>query len=53
MVRMPVTINVNDTVEDTLTKDEEVMVSTIPAMDGKTEVGVASDWELFATRLNL
>lgn len=53
MVRMPVTVNVNDTVEDTLIKGKEMLVSTFPVMDGDRVVGVVSDREIFVTLFKL
>jgi acetoin utilization protein AcuB len=53
MVRMPVTINVNDSVEDTLMKGREMMMSTFPVMDEDKVVGVVSDREIFVTLFKL
>jgi acetoin utilization protein AcuB len=53
MVRMPFTINVNDTVEDTLIKGRELTMSTFPVMDGEKVVGVVSDREIFVTLFKL
>jgi acetoin utilization protein AcuB len=53
MVRMPVTINVNDSVEDTLIKGKEMMMSTFPVLDGDQVVGVVSDREIFVTLFKL
>jgi acetoin utilization protein AcuB len=53
MVRMPVTINVNDTVEDTLIKGRELTMSTFPVMDEDKVVGVVSDREIFVTLFKL
>jgi len=49
MVRMPVTVSMNDTVEDTLAKGREMMMSTFPVMDGDNVVGMVSDREIFVT----
>lgn len=49
MVRMPVTVSVNDTVEDTLVKGRQMMMSTFPVMDGAQVVGMVSDREIFVT----
>lgn len=49
MVRMPVTVSVEDSVEDTLIKGREMMMSTFPVMDGDRVVGVVSDREIFIT----
>lgn len=53
MVRMPVTVSVNDTVEDTLIKGREMTMSTFPVMDGDQVVGVVSDREIFVTLFKL
>ncbi|MFH1113142.1 MAG: CBS domain-containing protein [Pseudomonadota bacterium] len=53
MVRMPITINVNDSVEETLTKGRDLMMSTFPVMDGEQVVGVVSDREIFVTLFKL
>ncbi|MEW6139832.1 MAG: CBS domain-containing protein [Thermodesulfobacteriota bacterium] len=53
MVRMPVTVNVNDTVEETLIKGRELTMSTFPVMDGDKAVGVVSDREIFVTLFRL
>lgn len=53
MVRMPVTIGVNDSVEDTLIKGKELLMSTFPVMDGEQVVGVVSDREIFVTLFKL
>lgn len=53
MVRMPVTVSVNDTVEDTLIKGKQMMMSTFPVMDGDNVVGVVSDREIFVTLFKL
>ena len=53
MVRMPVTVSIDDTVEDTLIKGKAMMMSTFPVMDGDTVVGVVSDREIFVTLFKL
>jgi acetoin utilization protein AcuB len=53
MVRMPLTISVNDTVEETLIKGREMMMSTFPVLDGDKVVGVVSDREIFITLFKL
>jgi acetoin utilization protein AcuB len=53
MVRMPVTVSVDDTVEDTLIKGREMTMSTFPVMDGDRAVGVVSDREIFVTLFKL
>ncbi len=53
MVRRPVTVNVNDTVEETLIKGRELTMSTFPVMDGDKAVGVVSDREIFVTLFRL
>jgi acetoin utilization protein AcuB len=53
MVRMPVTVDVNDTVEETLIRGKELTMSTFPVMDGETPVGVVSDREIFVTLFRL
>jgi acetoin utilization protein AcuB len=53
MVRMPVTVSVDDSVEDTLIKGREMMISTFPVMDGDKVVGVVSDREIFVTLFKL
>lgn len=53
MVRMPVTVSVDDTVEDTLIKGREMMMSTFPVMDRNQVVGVVSDREIFITLFKL
>ncbi len=49
MVRMPVTVSVDDTVEDVLVKGKEMMMSSFPVMDGDKVVGLVSDREIFVT----
>ena len=53
MVRMPATVNVNDTVEDTLIKGRELTMSTFPVIDEDQVVGVVSDREIFVTLFKL
>ncbi len=53
MVRMPVTVSVNDTVEEILIKGRKTMMSTFPVMDGDAVVGVVSDREIFVTLFKL
>jgi acetoin utilization protein AcuB len=53
MVRMPLTISVNDTVEETLIKGRDMMMSTFPVLDGEKVVGVVSDREIFVTLFKL
>jgi acetoin utilization protein AcuB len=53
MVRMPLTISVNDTVEETLIKGREMLMSTFPVLDGERVVGVVSDREIFITLFKL
>jgi acetoin utilization protein AcuB len=47
MVRMPVTVSVDDSVEEVLMKGRELTMSTFPVMDGDKVVGVLSDREIF------
>ncbi len=53
MVRMPMTVSVDDTVDDTLIKGRDSMMSTFPVMDGEKVVGVVSDREIFVTLFKL
>ncbi len=53
MVRMPVTVSIDDTVEDILIKGKEMMMSTFPVMDNDKVVGVVSDREIFVTLFKL
>ncbi len=53
MVRAPLTISVNDTVEETLIKGREMLMSTFPVLDGDRVVGVVSDREIFITLFKL
>ena len=53
MVRMPVVVSVNDSVEETLIKGKELMMSTFPVLDGDSVVGVVSDREIFVTLFKL
>jgi CBS domain-containing protein len=49
MVRMPVTVSIDDTVEKILIKGKELMMSSFPVMDGDKVVGIVSDREIFVT----
>ena len=49
MVRMPVTVSIDDTVERILIKGKQLMMSSFPVMDGDRVVGVVSDREIFVT----
>jgi acetoin utilization protein AcuB len=53
MVRMPVTVDINASVEDTLIMGKEMMMSTFPVMDNDDVVGVVSDREIFITLFKL
>lgn len=53
MIRMPVTVSVNDSVEDTLIKGRSMTMSTFPVLDGDDVVGVVSDREIFVTLFRL
>ncbi len=53
MVRMPMTVDVNDSVEETLVKGRELTMSTFPVIDGEQVVGVVSDREIFVTLFKL
>ncbi len=53
MVRMPVTVSIEDSVEDTLLKGRQMTLSTFPVMDGDRVVGVVSDREIFVTLFKL
>lgn len=53
MVRMPFTIPVDATVEETLIKGKELMLSTFPVMDGDKVIGVVSDREIYQTLFRL
>ena len=53
MVRMPVTVSVNDSVEETLIKGRDLLMSTFPVLDGDQVVGVVSDREIFITLFKL
>lgn len=53
MVRMPLTISLNDTVEETLIKGRDMLMSTFPVLDGERVVGVVSDREIFITLFKL
>jgi acetoin utilization protein AcuB len=53
MVRMPVTVSIDDTVEATLIKGRAMMMSTFPVMDADRVVGVVSDREIVVTLFKL
>jgi acetoin utilization protein AcuB len=53
MIRMPMTINLDDTVEDTLIKGKDLTMSTFPVLEGDDVVGVVSDREIFVTLFKL
>lgn len=53
MVRMPVTVSVEDTVEDMLIRGRDMTMSTFPVLDGDQVVGVVSDREIFITLFKL
>jgi acetoin utilization protein AcuB len=53
MVRMPATVSVEDSVEDTLIKGRALTMSTFPVLDGDKVVGVVSDREIFVTLFRL
>ena len=53
MVRMPVTVSKDDTVEKILIKGKELMMSSFPVMDNDQVVGVVSDREIFVTLFKL
>ncbi len=53
MVRMPVTVSIGDTVEDTLIKGRKHMMSTFPVLDDDRVVGVVSDREIYVTLYKL
>lgn len=53
MVRMPVTVSVEDSVEKVLIKGKEMMMSSFPVMDGDKVVGLVSDREIFVTLFKL
>lgn len=53
MVRMPVTVSKDDTVEKILIKGKELMMSSFPVMDNDQVVGVVSDREIFITLFKL
>jgi len=53
MVRMPITVSVDDTVEQTLIKGKQMMMSSFPVMDGDKVVGVVSDREIYITLFKL
>ncbi len=49
MVRSPITIPIDATVEETLIKGREMMMSSFPVVDGDKVVGIVSDREIFVT----
>ena len=53
MVRNPVTVSLDDTVEATLIKGRQMMMSSFPVMDGDNVVGTVSDREIFITLFKL
>lgn len=53
MVRNPVTVSLDDTVEATLIKGRQMMMSSFPVMDGDSVVGTVSDREIFVTLFKL
>jgi len=53
MVRMPLTVSKDDTVEKVLIKGKEAMMSSFPVMDGDRVVGIVSDREIFVTLFKL
>jgi len=53
MVRMPVTVSKDDTVEKVLIKGKEAMMSSFPVMDEDQVVGIVSDREIFVTLFKL
>jgi phenol phosphorylase subunit delta gamma len=53
MVRMPVTVSKDDTVEKVLIKGRELMMSSFPVMDEDRIVGIVSDREIFVTLFKL
>ena len=53
MIRMPTTISVDDSVEQTLIKGRELTMSTFPVLEGDDVVGVVSDREIFVTLFKL
>ncbi len=53
MVRMPVTVSVDDSVEDILIKGRDLTMSTFPVLDEEQVVGVVSDREIFVTLFKL
>lgn len=53
MVRMPTTVSVYESVEETLIKGLELTMSSFPVMDGEQVVGVVSDREIFVTLFKL
>jgi acetoin utilization protein AcuB len=53
MVRMPTTVSVDESVEETLIKGRELTMSSFPVMDGEQVVGIVSDREIFVTLFKL
>jgi acetoin utilization protein AcuB len=53
MVRNPLTVSLDDTVEATLIKGKQMMISSFPVMDGDNLVGTVSDREIFVTLFKL
>jgi acetoin utilization protein AcuB len=53
MVRMPLTVSKDDTVEKVLIKGKEAMMSSFPVMDEDRVVGIVSDREIFVTLFKL
>lgn len=53
MVRMPLTVSKDDTVERVLIKGKEAMMSSFPVMDEDRVVGIVSDREIFITLFKL
>jgi len=53
MVRMPLTVSKDDTVEKVLIKGKEAMMSSFPVMDEERVVGIVSDREIFVTLFKL
>ncbi len=49
MVRMPLTVSVDNTVGEVLLKGRQHKVSSFPVMDGDKVVGLVSDREIFVT----
>ncbi|MBI5250532.1 MAG: CBS domain-containing protein [Desulfomonile tiedjei] len=53
MVRNPVTVSIDDTVESTLIKGKQMLISSFPVMDGEDVVGMVSDREIYITLFKL